>query len=482
MWTGGGESTWLEGTRVGTAKFPAVPGVFGKGPRAAAPNRSDTPAGQFIPAPHRAGRSSFIPRRLCAHWARSGWCRNGDACTFAHGMHELHPEAQMAIMQAQGQGMSPSLYSGDALATTVSRTSFGSTAIGVKIGEGGPKEGFKFNANAPPFAAPVAAKPVAVSTEDMQFVNSESDNTGDELPIERVAIPAVVLPSTMVPTPALAVGNTQRPILVQGTAQTGVAASETVPNCSVSYPVLVECGSGKEPHSTCQASTTTAEASIGHQGASEANGTTGAKLARRKVPSPLTTIEPNERPLQTAQAAPQSPTLVQATFPNASPAAAAARRFLMRIGVPGCSSPTHSATHVVGVYTSSQLVSPKALPSPVMQLSPENLASSSTLQPITPAPLQPTPLPSPTSVVLGSPKPISRGVLLQAGGIARQIYQGPPGLAQYAPTPTSKARYFGFRYPQPGFFRTDAYPAHALATTRVEENHPHVATVALKHN
>lgn len=381
-------------------------------------------------------------------------------------MHELHPEAQVAIMQAQGHGMPPSLYSDGVLATTVSRNPFGPTAIGVEIGEGGPKEGFKFNANAPPFVALVAAKPDACSTEVMQFVSSESDNTGDELPIEKVAIPAEFLPSTMVPTLV--------PMIVQGTAQTGVAASGTVPKCSVSSPVLVEGGCGKEPHSACEASTMTAEASIGHQSASEANGTTGAKLARRKVPSPLTTIEPNERPLQTAQAAPQSPTLVQGSFPNASPAAAAARRFLMRIGVPGCSLPTHSATHVVGVYTGNQLVSPKALPSPVMQLSPARLGSSSTQQPITTAPLQPTLLSSPTSVVLGSPKPISRGVLLQAGGIARQIYQGPPGLAQYAPTPTSKARYFGFRYPQPGFFRTDAYPALALATTRVEVNQPHV--------
>lgn len=47
----------------------------------------------------QAGRfhGGFVPRKLCIHFTAHGWCRKEDACTFAHGQHELD-------LWAQGKG------------------------------------------------------------------------------------------------------------------------------------------------------------------------------------------------------------------------------------------------------------------------------------------------------------------------------------------------------------------------------------------
>lgn len=81
---------------------------------------------------------------------------------------------------------------------------------------------------------------------------------------------------------------------------------------------------------------------------------------------------------------------------------------------------------------------------------------------------KPTVVMSPSSAaVLQSPKPISRGILLQARSVVQQLEQGPPGLAVFAPTPTTKARRLGFRYPEPGGLKTvDAPRRHQLQQVR----------------
>jgi len=56
-----------------------------------------------------------------------------------------------------------------------------------------------------------------------------------------------------------------------------------------------------------------------------------------------------------------------------------------------------------------------------------------------------------------------RNFLLQARAVAKKLEAGPPGLANYAPTPTSAARNFGFAYPQPGYMRTVPAPSKAVA-------------------
>ncbi|CAK9014171.1 unnamed protein product [Durusdinium trenchii] len=50
-----------------------------------------------------------------------------------------------------------------------------------------------------------------------------------------------------------------------------------------------------------------------------------------------------------------------------------------------------------------------------------------------------------------TPVPIDRSTLLQARQVAVRMDQGPPGLAMWAPTPTTKANLLGFRYPEPGY-------------------------------
>lgn len=65
----------------------------------------------------------------------------------------------------------------------------------------------------------------------------------------------------------------------------------------------------------------------------------------------------------------------------------------------------------------------------------------------------PSPMASPATAV-GTPVAIPRNVLLQARTISQRVESGPPGLSPLAPTPMSKAKCFGFKYPQPGWVST----------------------------
>eukprot|EP00931_Biecheleriopsis_adriatica_P108225 TRINITY_DN82568_c0_g1_i1.p1 TRINITY_DN82568_c0_g1~~TRINITY_DN82568_c0_g1_i1.p1 ORF type:complete len:371 (-),score=50.37 TRINITY_DN82568_c0_g1_i1:80-1192(-) len=90
--------------------------------------------------------------------------------------------------------------------------------------------------------------------------------------------------------------------------------------------------------------------------------------------------------------------------------------------------------------TCSPVVSPASSPIVTYASHPQMVWPASPVRSIVP------PLPG------GSP--ISREQFLQARMVAGKIQRGPPGLGEFAPSPTSAARRTGFALPQPGWIRT----------------------------
>jgi len=73
-----------------------APFRFGGG-HGAAPRRGALPAGVEGSFGRFGNGSSFLPRKLCNFWVKDpATCRKGNECSFAHGTHELHPEAAAA--------------------------------------------------------------------------------------------------------------------------------------------------------------------------------------------------------------------------------------------------------------------------------------------------------------------------------------------------------------------------------------------------
>lgn len=224
----------------------------------------------------------------------------------------------------------------------------------------------------------------------------------------------------------------------------------------------------------------------------------------RRAPPPLTNIDEKSSPEQPARI-PLADTL-------ASPAAAAARAFLRRCGTGPITilqqSPRSALTLMTPKGTVMQtpkavLMSPMAInrrgtaafpvESTASGISSRRSPLSSATESIAPGSpsarlLRPASisLSSPRSSLLipasspvaarsplaasplaaSSPRIIPREALLQARQVALRIEQGPPGMAMYAPTPTSQAKSFGFAYPQPGFVKTIVPPNVAARTRR----------------
>lgn len=158
--------------------------------------------------------------------------------------------------------------------------------------------------------------------------------------------------------------------------------------------------------------------------------------SRRVPPAPLTLDEPGS-PSGRAATAPLAPAQ---TTPLA-------RRTLV---APAAGSPSASA-----MPRQQVLYSPKHV-----QLSPSSGASMASTMASATLLTSPMAVPLkgplwPSSPVVASPQvAIPRDMLLQARTVVQRAEQGPPGLATCAPTPTTKAKNFGFRYPQPGWIVT----------------------------
>jgi len=128
------------------------------------------PGGRRLPG-------GFMPRRLCTHWASRGWCKRADTCTFAHGMHELHPDARAAAMASFPGGMVP-LSLQQQLADEDEAEANGATMESGKFNVDAkpfvPSSGF--NVDAAPFIpvaplAPVAHSPAPAGPFSMAFAD-----------------------------------------------------------------------------------------------------------------------------------------------------------------------------------------------------------------------------------------------------------------------------------------------------------------------
>lgn len=111
---------------------------------------------------------------------------------------------------------------------------------------------------------------------------------------------------------------------------------------------------------------------------------------------------------------------------------------------------TMCASNMAASVAMAAISTPKTSTVPTSLTSPVRVTQSYTCR-------TPTGLVWPASPALVSPKnpstpvPIDRNTLLQARQMAVRMEKGPPGLAMWAPTPTTKANLLGFRYPEPGY-------------------------------
>lgn len=111
---------------------------------------------------------------------------------------------------------------------------------------------------------------------------------------------------------------------------------------------------------------------------------------------------------------------------------------------------TMCASNMAASVAMAAISTPKTRTVPTSLTSPVRVTQSYTCR-------TPTGLVWPASPALVSPKnpstpvPIDRNTLLQARQMAVRMEKGPPGLAMWAPTPTTKANLLGFRYPEPGY-------------------------------
>lgn len=161
-----------------------------------------------LQATSSVGRSrfgtKFMPHQLCSHYSGSGWCRKADQCTFAHGLHELHPDvaamygqqqqqmsSTLAMLEARGAAFLQQQHqrtfsqdfaeNGTEAATIMGATSsLGASIMGTTASLGlteatptavSDTEGFKFNLNATPFVVPAQpGGPMKFNTQAAPFV------------------------------------------------------------------------------------------------------------------------------------------------------------------------------------------------------------------------------------------------------------------------------------------------------------------------
>jgi len=357
----------------------------------------------------------FVPHRLCNHFSAHGWCRKAETCTFAHGLQELHPEVQAQFtpqlafvppQAATGKGKGKGL-----IAKGAGKS--GSAVSTTAANAGGEQAcSFEFSPDAAPFE--LNDPNFRFNVGAMPFVPSAAgeDKLSDETGLE-----------------------------------------ETSPGGQDSSPT------------------------------SDGRTNSGSPSGRRPVPAPLQLEETEAlvaspmkvKPLASATmtASPRASVVVHQ--PLVSPA-----RVQTRLSVGGQSMVSPRAvllTPTARTYITSPLAAERPGAQVPVPASP-NAQIASQLQ--TPSRGATMVLQSPAGVWPGSPTivqtpqgqpstpvPIQRNMLLQARVVVQRLEQGPPGLAHFAPTPTTKASRLGFRYPQPGWVSTISNPpAQAMKPTK----------------
>mmetsp|Transcript_103076 Transcript_103076/g.183145 ORF Transcript_103076/g.183145 Transcript_103076/m.183145 type:complete len:449 (+) Transcript_103076:61-1407(+) len=402
---------------------PKTAGVLSTGPPGAffSPPQVQVPQSAMMQMPQVPRRfpGHFMPHRLCNHWNAQGWCRKAETCTFAHGLQELHPDVQAQLLQQQ-PGMPPPTVTKD----------------GRLLVHGNMKGG----------KASAVSQPAPVTN----------------------AAPILSFPPPGAPARAPALVGAR-------SVATGSGLSTAPSQYAYSYPPAnFEFNVGAQPFvpfipsggTMVQAGLTSTE-ELQYEDEDEANASSSSPSKRRPAPAPLTL---DDSPANAANGGQKgllksSPTAEYAMADKLHPLASP-----MRVSVISRPSPTHapvmsptsrSVPKNIPIYAPPGQQVPTPMASPARVMMPVS-SPSSQMQPTSPSVmLSPKlmPMMSPTTATemgraLQSPKtpvPIDRSTFLQARQVALNVETGPPGLAMWAPTPTTKASLLGFRYPQPGY-------------------------------
>lgn len=454
-------------------------------------SRQHQPQPQQQPPARRGGQ--FVPRRLCNRWLEGGWCWKAEACTFAHGLHELHPDVQAGLgaqvvpgapagtggYPQQQAGPGPTWQPRAGLLATAGRMPGAShwASLGVSAGAGavpltpgavaarpsqvaGEQRAFRFNAEAAPFQFRLNANAAPFLPSAAVLLPTAQDaNGGAELGVEAGTAglePAAVEAGEEAGGDAAGDIGGESPLLQ--TAEAGVEAPGNAAS-TLSGESLPVAAPEEAPHTPRPRPATSLPGVVAR-----------AKPSPIRSPSDPRSEEPASAP---------SPE------PLPTPAAAAALKFIRRNSALVPASPTTTAlllqSPASGSAVPTKLFSPHGddltrdpsmstltseLTSPVRSRRASSLVSSSGHGLGSPVSLAQSPRPVPRTPTT---TPIPRAVLLQAGCVLRRIEGGPPGLAHCAPTPTSKARLIGFAYPQPGLIR-----AHSVAAQPASLQKPRV--------
>eukprot|EP00439_Symbiodinium_sp_Y106_P049841 s2273_g6.t1 len=353
----------------------------------------------------------FMPHRLCNHWNLQGWCKKAETCTFAHGVEELHPDVQAQLLQ-QKPGMPPPTVTKDGR-LVVHGVSTVSKPAG-KVAE-------------TPVGYPAAMQSALVSLYGAQANSLLGSGT--------TATVSSVSTATLGQSPFVS----NFPFnLTPGTS------AALLPH--LSQPGLSDVKenlSDPEDGQLCSSSP----------------GTPSKRVTGRPAPAPLSLddISPADgqammvRPLVSPSVAAHYTTI--RTQPMASPMRVPLVSRPLPSPISTGLTPTAGAMSNTATSVAMAAIStPKAAPVPSLT-SPARVTAHFSVRTPTSGLVWPG---SPTKVISPSakpatPVPIDRSTLLQARQVAVRLDQGPPGLAMWAPTPTTKAGALGFRYPAPGY-------------------------------
>eukprot|EP00933_Yihiella_yeosuensis_P019230 TRINITY_DN1558_c3_g1_i1.p1 TRINITY_DN1558_c3_g1~~TRINITY_DN1558_c3_g1_i1.p1 ORF type:complete len:457 (-),score=85.34 TRINITY_DN1558_c3_g1_i1:135-1505(-) len=365
----------------------------------------------------------FAPHRLCNHWNAQGWCRKAETCTFAHGIQELHPDVQAQV--SQSNALNPATVAKDGrviVPGTVKGTGKGAATVASML----PAD------PALAFASYGAAGAAAsLSTGPLMYTS----------PLQYSAPPVAGS------LPGYGYGHRSFELNAGAVPFSMPEAEGVSPITQDVSPTDDQEASGEDGESS-PSKRRPAPAPLTLDDSPQ-NGLSGAANFTFAKPfalsSPISALGASFATITRAAAPLASPMRISVTSrPLASPTAGAAKPLLSPTGTMYVTA-SSVANHVLASPTNGTAVpAPMASPARVTVM-PAMRSPTSVAFPASPAGLLFSPKASPKT-----PVPIDRSTLLQARTVATAIDQGPPGLAQWAPTPTTKAARLGFRYPQPG--------------------------------
>ncbi|CAE7250360.1 unnamed protein product [Symbiodinium pilosum] len=341
----------------------------------------------------------FMPHRLCNHWNLQGWCKKAETCTFAHGIEELHPDVQSQLLQ-QKPGMPPPTVTKD----------------GRLVVHG----------------ISAASKPAG------------------KVVTETVSYPSAQMQSALAS--------------LYGAQATSLLSGASLPFATSNFPFNLPGAQALIPQLAAQPglSELKEDASDAEAEDPACSSSPGTPSRRRPAPAPLSLddISPADgqammvRPLVSPSVAARYTTI--RTQPMASPMRVSLVSRPLPSPISTGLTPTATAGTMSNTATSvamAAISTPKATPVQQSLTSPARVTAHFSVRSPTSGLVWPG---SPTTVISPSgqpatPVPIDRSTLLQARQVAVRLDQGPPGLAMWAPTPTTKAGALGFRYPAPGY-------------------------------